>query len=815
MAKKSEKRQKPAQESKIILPELDEIFKKYGFYIAMSLVFILIMVIYHDFLFLNKTLLYKDIGSDSINVFYTNFMESMRNYWGEQSNYSFSYAMGKPSGPTSYYLGFNIFSYLLMIFGKSNLAYGLAFWQVITVFSGGVVFYFYMTTMGFSRYTAVVGSILFAFTGFIVLGTSGWFGMPREAVAWAFLMLGFERFFMKNNWWLFPISVFFTIVIAGIFSMWLYGIFLIFYGIFRFFSVHGFKWKEFGLFLAKALILGIIGLLMNYSGIIGSIQSMLNSPRGSGLSSYEEVLKERMGVFDFAEPVLYKTSIMRLFSNDMMGNGITFRGWGNLLEAPINYFGLINLILIPQLFLFLNRRQKILYLAMFIIWMLPNIFPYIRNMYFGYTGDYFRHYSLVWSMLMLYMGLRSLNFIDQMKKINNIVLAASLVFFLILLYYPYKPEQATVYTGMQNTAAAFLVVHTLIIGLFNFKKYFNYVKVLLIIAICAELGYFSYITVNERLVVTGDELEQKVGFNDYSLDAVNYIKSIDKSFYRIDKDFGSGPAFHQTLNDALVQNYFGTSSYQSFNELNYIKFLTEADVIERGNENQTRWAPGLRGRPILESISSVKYFLTRGDGKFLQNVGFVPIQRFGNVTAFYNTFALPLGYSYDKYITFEDFSKLSRLQKDVALLRAFVIEDDQIDEFKEFSRYTLNDTVPNFSFQVYRDAVNDRKADTLIIPKFKENLFLATIKLNQPMLIYLSIPYNEGWKIKANGQEIKTYKVNIGFTGIKLQPGDYKLVIRFGDNKPEIVNILLGWLKMVPGIALLVGLLYLKKRKNW
>jgi len=815
MAKKQETIKKKIKEQKIPLPELDNYLKKYGFYIAISLVSILILVIYHDFLFLNKTLLYKDIGSDAINVFYTNFMENIRNFWGDQSNYSFNYAMGKPVGNNSYYIGFNIYSYLLMIFGKSNLAFGITFWQLISVFSGGVVFYFYMTTMGFGRYTAIVGSILFAFTGFIVLGTSGWFRMPREAVAWAFLMLGFERFFMKNNWWLFPISIFLLIQIAGIFNMWLYGIFLIFYGIFRFFSVHGFNWKEFGIFFGKALGLGIIGLIISYTDITSSIQSMLNSPRGSGMSSYEEVLKEKSSVFTLAEPMLYKTSIMRLFSNDMMGNGMSFRGWGNLLEAPINYFGLINLLLIPQLILFLKRRQKLLYLAMFIIWMLPNIFPYIRNMYFGFTGDYFRHYSLLFSMLMLFMGLRSLNFIDQMKKINISVLIGSLVFFLILLYYPYEPEQAVVYTGMQNTAAAFLIIHSLIIGLFYFKKYHNIVRILLILSICLELGYFSYITVNERLVVTADELEQKVGFNDYSLDAVNYIKSIDKSFYRIDKDFGSGPAYHQTLNDALVQDYFGTSSYQSFNELNYIKFLTETEVIKRGDETQTRWAPGLRGRPILESISSVKYFLTKGDGKFLQNVGFVPIQRFGDVTILYNTFSLPMGYSYDKYITYEDFSKLSRLQKDVALLRAFVIDNEQVSNFKEFQQYSTTDTVPRFTFELYDSAVNQRKSDTLTIPKFKENLFLATIKLDSTKLIYLSIPYNEAWKVKANGKEIETHRVNIGFTGIKLEPGEYKLVIKFGNNSSTIVNLLYDWLKMLPGVAILFGILYLKKRKNW
>ena len=814
--KKTQKKKIKSPQENILLPEFDSIMKKYGFYVAISLIFLLILIVYHDYLLLNKTMLFKDIGSDSINVFYPNFMDMIRNYWGPQHNYSFSIAMGKSGGGSSYFLGFNLFSYLLVIFGKSNLAYGLAFWQVITLFIGGVIFYFYMTTMKFGKYTAVIGSILFAFTGFAVLGTSGWFGMAKEAAMFAFLLLGFERFFMRNNWWLFPVSVVMVIQNASLFNMWLFGIFLIFYGIFRFFSVHGFKWKEFGVFFGKALMLGTIGILIDYSGVIGYIESKLETPRGSGMASYTEVLKERKGVFDLADPLLYKTGILRLFSNDMLGNGMTFRGWGNYLEAPIAYFGLINLIILPQIITFLNKRQRYLYLAMFIIWMLPNIFPYIRNMYFGFTGDYFRHYSFIFSMLLLFMSLRSLNHIIKEVKVNYVLLFSSLAFFLILLYYPYFDQDSPVYTGMQNTAAAFLVIYTAITALFNFKKYQNIAKILLLIAICAELGYFSYITLNERFVVTDQELEQKTGFNGYSLDAINYLKSIDDSFYRIDRDFGSGPAVHQSLNDAMVQDYFGTSSYRSFNPLGYIKFLTETEVIQRGNETQTRWAPGLRGRPILESISSVKYFLTRGDGEFLKNVGFVPIQRFGNVYVYYNRYCLPLGFSYDRYITLQDFRSLSRLQKDVALLKAFVIEEDQIEDFKDFQRYTPADTVPRFTFQVYSNAVNERKKDTLNILKFREDLFLAKIKLDEKKLIYLSIPYNEKWKAIVNDKEMPLHKVNIGFSGLLLEPGEYEIVLKYGTfGAKKYLNHLISISKMLPGIAVLLVVLYFKKKKGW
>ncbi len=155
------------------------------------------------------------------------------------------------------------------------------------------------------------------------------------------------------------------------------------------------------------------------------------------------------------------------------------------------------------------------------------------------------------------------------------------------------------------------------------------------------------------------------------------------------------------------------------------------------------------------------------------------------------------------------------MQKDVALLKAFVIDDDKTEDFKEFQRYTQKDTVQRFTFDIYRDAVNERRQDTLTIPKFKEDLFLATIELDKPKLIYLSIPYNENWKIKANGEEVELHKVNIGFTGIKLNAGEYKLVIKYGSDNYTIIEFLKSILKMLPGIALLIGILYIKKRKNW
>jgi len=97
-------------------------------------------------------------------------------------------------------------------------------------------------------------------------------------------------------------------------------------------------------------------------------------------------------------------------------------------------------------------------------------------------------------------------------------------------------------------------------------------KILLIVLCVIEVTYLSGITVNKRDVVTQSILKEKVGYNDYTVEAVNYLKQTDKSFYRLNKDYSSGLAIHSSINDAKVQGYYGTPSYFSFNQKIILNF---------------------------------------------------------------------------------------------------------------------------------------------------------------------------------------------------------------------------------------------------
>ena len=106
---------------------------------------------------------------------------------------------------------------------------------------------------------------------------------------------------------------------------------------------------------------------------------------------------------------------------------------------------------------------------------------------------------------------------------------------------------------------------------FNKTRYLGTILLLLMVTI--EIIYMTSNSVNNREVLTPQKMEAKLGYNDFTIEAIEQLKIQDKSFYRINKDYYSNYTDHTSLNDAKYQRYFGTASYLSFNQKYYIEFL--------------------------------------------------------------------------------------------------------------------------------------------------------------------------------------------------------------------------------------------------
>jgi uncharacterized membrane protein YfhO len=324
-----------------------------------------------------------------------------------------------------------------------------------------------------------------------------------------------------------------------------------------------------------------------------------------------------------------------------------------------------------------------------------------------------------------------------------------------------------------------VLAYTILVFLMGYRKYKSYAKIGLLLVVCVESAHLSGITVTKRPVISSDELRQKIGYNDYTNEAVSYLKSIDQSFYRVEKDFSSGLAANASINDAQIQNYYGIKSYNQFNQKYYIKFHQDVDIIEKGRETQTRWAHSPQYRALLQTLTSVKYNLTKKSDANAFGPWYDHLADFNDVHVYMNRYYLPLGFCYDSCLPASAFARISPPQKDQALLKAFVVEDHEKERFSSFTEFDLARLENEYSFRGYENDINDRRKDTLAMREHTQNRIAGTITLDREELLFFSIPYDKGWSATVDGNKAELFLVNAGFLGLVLGKGTHTVELRF------------------------------------
>ncbi|CAH0995093.1 hypothetical protein EMA8858_01213 [Emticicia aquatica] len=179
----------------------------------------------------------------------------------------------------------------------------------------------------------------------------------------------------------------------------------------------------------------------------------------------------------------------------------------------------------------------------------------------------------------------------------------------------------------------------------------------------------------ERKIVEIKEIKIG-GYNDATKEAISYLKSIDKDFYRFEKNYSSGISDHSSFNDAHIQGYYGSRSYHSFNQVYYVNFLKEVGLLDKNEEFKSRWLEGLMYAPYLQRHCSIKYYLTKLPNikENFKGLELDSLANFQDVKVLKVKYALPLGVTFDNFITENNFDILSTQQKRKILLKAVVVD---------------------------------------------------------------------------------------------------------------------------------------------
>lgn len=777
----------------------------------------MLLILFKNYLFGSWLYLFDDTGSDTLNVFYPS-IKHIADYFREEGlpAWSFRQGIGQNIFPNSLSDPFN---YPLYLAGGDSMAYWIAWVECLKILLGGWLFTRYLRIMGMDGYVSMLGGLFFAFSGYAIIG-SGWYVFTSDLTHVALLLLAFEMYFQRGQWWLFPIAVALLMAFSPVIT-YVYVVFFAAYFLWRYFTTD--RDRSFGDFATTSLVLiglAALGALLTMALWLPAMKEILDSPR-SGVASLSERLKA-FPIFGFEGVKHNAMAALRMFGNDLAGSAQKFYGWRNYLESPMNYCGLLSLLLAPQVFVGLSRREKIAYGIMLALFTLPIIFPFFRYLFWLFSGDYYRNFSHLFGLTIQLFALLAFYKLVREQKINIWLLLGTLAGLLGLLFYPWGLGKT--FPALQFQAAVFLVLQAVLVVMATRPVGRTLALAALPIVIVAELTLTAWPTLNDRNAVTREQWQNGY-YNDDSQKAVQWIQAQDSTFYRITKKDNSGAKIHKSFNDAKVQKFYGNTSYHSFNHPGLINLHVATGVIDTAStrkdtlEGFTRWAQGVKNYVYLQYITTSRYTIQSTPiwkDRFIQTTT-DSLTTIGNQKILRHKLTLPFGATYEKYITEDEIQKLEkRYHRQSAMLKACAVRKEDVPKLDGLGE-VVADSVPGVTkytnVMMLKDVESFQK-DSFRLEHFSQNHIKGSINLDKKKMLFLSVPIDDGWAVLVDGKPAKPVQANFAFMGFPLEAGEHTVEMTYHIPLLSLGLKVSGAALVVYLLALLAGLFFKMRRQK-
>lgn len=746
-----------------------------------ALVFVLaatismIALIYNDFLFNGSVLLYTDIGSDSVNDMFPRWTQMIAT-WQQQmiaTGFSLSAYMGSIMG----FNKLNPFDWILVLSGLPSFIHAIVFYVSAAIIATALTTFSFFRLLGADNLSSTIGALSFAFCGYQVLWSAGWF-MGIFPVLFVAVGLLAVEYFLQGRKYGFVAPALATMFVAALSSYFIvyWVAFISVYTILRLFEIerpHAIA--KTGLIFLAAMT---VGALASWSSLAELYSFVTESGRAQSIQASGAVstygTNMNIGMFETASADEYRTVFSRLLSNNIQGPGLAYRGIMNYLEGPLLYVGLLAVMFIPVFFSQASSRQRWIYGAALGVSVLFLVFPWFRLAFWGFRLDYFREFTLLISTVFLIVGIRGLHqFVVSPKRRDALILLATCITTLVVLTSVVRvPIHAL---PAERTAVIALILSISGVALLSMFSLRKYAPILLAVICIIDLSHNAYSTVNTRNYLSSADIAAGKLYGDASLAAIRGINASDQSLFRTIKYFGSGPAIHASINDAMAQNFYGLTGYASNHNKYYLKFMSAFKAIDLADPSQGKWVSGIINRPFLASALGAKYYLTKG-----QPFGFFPelfptVDTVQDVYVQRSAVALPLIVGYDEYVLESDFMKLAPERQDYVLYRSLIASDGDVSSLNIKKRYlpeTDSSTVTGYSFVALHDA---RRKLLNVRAKTDYTGLYANVSATEDCMAVVSVPYDKRLKLRLDGKIVEPKIVNIGFFGLACPRGNHEI----------------------------------------
>lgn len=631
---------------------------KLTYFICFTFIFLLTVLCFYAVFFINhKSFIWKGETKDGLVqhynslMYYGSYLRSIvKNIFIEHQlsipMWDFSMGYGADILSTLHYYVIGDPLNLLSVFVTPKYTEFLyMFLIILRLYLAGLAFSYYCLFMKKSQKSAIVGSIVYVFCGYIIFAGVRHPYFINPMIYLPLLVVGVEKIFQSQSAKLF-IGMIALAAISNFYFFYMLCLLVFVYALIRYFDIYGIKnLKNIPLLLGKFILYAVIGVAMAAFILIPVVAFFLGTARSEYKIAFDQIY-----------------SLSYYISGILNFNSYNFSGyWAVCSFSAISILNIFVLYIKKK-----NNTLKIAFIIMSLFLCIPfvgyafNGFSYLSNRWiFGYafivgivtcwTFDDLMSlskkeylclgglYAIYFILAMCFRETRNLNFIIS----SFIVLV---IMALLLMNLINRRKNSSMTRGLVYVSIVFLCI-----GSVSINAYFKYSP--------QRLNYIKeYVNLNDGYSIIKNTRAQQIK------------KLKDKDFFRYDET-----AFGKTYltNAALQQKQHSLSFFYSLGSGFTTEYFTEMQNLNALSSIYT----GLNYRSYLDALASVKYFVAEAGKKDYAPYGFNSIvYESDDYTILKNDFSLPLGYTYSSQISNETYNSLTALQKQQALLQSVHID---------------------------------------------------------------------------------------------------------------------------------------------
>ena len=177
----------------------------------------------------------------------------------------------------------------------------------------------------------------------------------------------------------------------------------------------------------------------------------------------------------------------------------------------------------------------------------------------------------------------------------------------------------------------------------------------------------------------------------------------------------------------------------------------------------------------LRGLLSVEYLITtpekRESFEDEADAGWTYLADVDGYALYHNDNYVPMGFTYDYYVTKATYEASVKTLRSNLLMRALVLEEEDVAQYGQYLTELPDAMLDDLHYDSYTQDCADRRAHSCSVFQMNNAGFHAEITLDKANLVFFSVPYDDGFTAYVNGEKADILQVDEGLMAVLCPAG--------------------------------------------